>query len=310
MKIGYFGTPGISSYCLERLCEKHDILFVVTSVDKPKGRNRILSCSETKDVAECNDIPIFQPVKLKDPDFISEIKKFDADLFVVVAYGKIIPSEVYEMPRLKSINLHPSLLPKYRGAAPINWVLINGEEKTGVTVQLINEEMDAGDIVVQEEFLIDEEMNAAELYEKVLPLGYELLEKAIEKLNDSEFSPIKQDESEATFCQKIDRETAHINWGKNSNEIHNLIRGLNPKPYAWTTFRGKNIKIIKSKLFNNDINEDLKPGQLLKYQKKHLIAGTGSGNLEIRSLQPENKKIMDGLSFVNGYRIESSDFFQ
>ena len=128
MKIGYFGTPGISSYCLERLCKNHEILFVVTSPDKPKGRNRVLCCSETKNVAQCNDLPVFQPVKLKDEEFINQIKKFEADIFVVVAYGKIIPPEVYEIPRLKTINLHPSLLPKYRGAAPINWVLINGEE--------------------------------------------------------------------------------------------------------------------------------------------------------------------------------------
>ena len=126
MKIGYFGTPGISSYCLERLCKNHEILFVVTSPDKPKGRNRVLCCSETKNVAQCNDLPVFQPVKLKDEEFINQIKKFEADIFVVVAYGKIIPPEVYEIPRLKTINLHPSLLPKYRGAAPINWVLING----------------------------------------------------------------------------------------------------------------------------------------------------------------------------------------
>jgi methionyl-tRNA formyltransferase len=213
------------------------------------------------------------------------------------------------MPGLGTINLHPSLLPKYRGAAPVQWALINGDSETGVTVQMINEELDAGDIVLQEKIEIDENINAGDLYDLVFPIGAELIVKSIEITGErKKLLLTKQNDSEATHCGKIDKDTAHINWNNDAFKIHNLVRGLNPKPVAWTTFRGHHMKIWKTAVFTGDAPA-VKPGEIAKFQKKHLLAGTGSGIIEILEIQPENKKKMDGLSFINGYRLEAGEFF-
>jgi methionyl-tRNA formyltransferase len=309
MKIGFFGTPEISSCCLEDILKHHEVLFVVTAEDKPYGRNRKIRFCPTKDLALCREIDILQPSDLSDPEFIEHLKSYNADIFVVVAYGLMIPEEVFTIPPLKSINLHPSLLPKYRGAAPIQWALINGEEETGVTVQMISSRMDAGDIVVQERISLNEDMTSAGLYESVIEISGDLLNRAIVSLAEGRTVPVKQDESEASYCGKIERETAHIDWSLPSESIHNLVRGLNPKPVAWTTFRGKNMKIWTTSLLNEDTGLQLKPGQLAKFMKKKLIAGTGRGVLEITGIQPENKKLMDGHSFINGYRIGDTEEF-
>jgi methionyl-tRNA formyltransferase len=294
---------------LKRLCREHDVLFLVAQEDKRSGRNlRLANCS-SKDIAESENIPVLQPKSLKDQEFVEELKRFNADIFIVVAYGKLLPKSVFSMPRIGTINLHPSLLPKYRGAAPVEWAIINGEDETGVTVQLINEELDAGDIIIQEKIRLNNSITSGELYEIVFSVGEELLVKAAEILLDGRDKPKAQDHSKATYCGKIDRETALIDWNKSSSDIHNLIRGLNPKPAAWTNFRDMNIKIWKTAEFNkNEII--LNPGQILKHNKKNLIVGTGDGILEILEIQPENKKRMDGLSFINGYRLIENEMFQ
>ena len=307
MRVGFFGTPDIASHMLKRLCREHEVLFLVAPEDKRSGRNlKIAGCS-SKGIAESEDLPVLQPKSLKNQEFIEELKRFNADIFIVVAYGKLIPETVFTLPRYGTINLHPSLLPKYRGAAPVEWAIINGENETGVTIQMINEELDAGDIIIQEKIQLSSSITAGELYEIVTSIGEELLLKSAEILSEGRYKPIQQDHSKATYCGKLERETAFIDWNKSSTEIHNLIRGLNPKPAAWTNFRDMNIKIWKTVEFNdNEIN--LKPGQILKHNKKQLIVGTGAGILEILEIQPENKKRMDGLSFINGYRIDNENF--
>lgn len=309
MKIGFFGTPEISVYYLEKLSAVHNVVFTVTAEDKPKGRHGTPSPSEVKVFAIEKKIPVLQPGKLLDSDFINNLSDFDADIFVVVAYGKLIPPKIFNIPRLKTVNVHPSLLPKYRGAAPIQWALINGENETGITIQYINEGMDTGDILGQKKIPVNQNMTSQELYDIVLPLGAELLNGVLEQLSNSNIIPKKQDDSQATYCEKIDKETAFINWSKAAPEIHNLVRGLNPKPVAWSTFRGKKIKIYKTIINNVIENNNLQPGYLKKYKKK-LIAGTGIGNLEILELQPEGKKIIDAASFINGYRINDGDYFE
>lgn len=310
IKIGFFGTPDIASYALEKLCEKFEILFLVAPEDKECGRNRGIQSCAAKETACCMNIPVLQPSRLKDPDFLKAIESFNADIFVVVAYGKLIPENVFTSPRLGTINLHPSLLPLYRGAAPVQWALINGEKETGITVQMINKELDAGDIVLQESFPLDSNITAGELYEKVLPMGADLLIKAVELLASGKAEKVRQNHDNATYCGKIDRETAHIDWHNDSRVIHNLVRGLNPKPAAWTTFKGKNIKIYKTALFNEEPGYSPSPGELFRFQKKRLLAGTGNGILEILEIQPENRKIMDGAAFINGYRIDSGEAFE
>jgi methionyl-tRNA formyltransferase len=310
MRIGFFGTPGLAASCLAGLARTHDICFVVTASDKASGRNRQVRFCPAKSEAMRLNVPVIQPASLKDPDFHDTIKNHKADIFVIVAYGNMVPRTVYEMPPLKTINLHPSLLPRYRGAAPIEWALINGESETGITVQLINDKLDAGDIIEQEKIPLDIDMTAADLYRVVEEKGPGLLHRAIEALAVHQSAPIKQDESRATLCRKIDRGTARIDWSKASLSIHNLVRGLNPKPVAFSSFRGEGIKLWKTAVPEADMPSGLGPGELARHQKKRLLAGTGTGSIEILLLQPANKKAMDGLSFINGYRMAAGERFE
>jgi methionyl-tRNA formyltransferase len=309
MKIGFFGTPDIAAFCLEKLIEKYEVTFVVTCGDKPRGRCLNVSCTPVKNVASANNIKILQPQTLKDAEVISEITAFEADIYVVVAYGFIIPKEIFNQPRLGTINLHPSLLPKYRGAAPIQWALINGEQESGVTVQKVNEKLDAGDIVLQKKLKLSQDISSKELFEQVLPLGADMLCESIEGLASGEIVPVKQVEEDAVYCGKIDRGLARIEWSKSHLEIHNLVRGLNPKPVAWTTLRDKNVKIWQTNVPDFEGLPQLEAGELAKFHKKHLLVGTGEGVLQILKIQPENKKQLDAVSFMNGARLEAGEKF-
>jgi methionyl-tRNA formyltransferase len=308
MNIGFFGTPEIASFCLEKLMEKYTIAFIVTAEDKPSGRHLKIRYNQVKEIALKRGILLHQPANLRDGDFIQAIEKEKADLFVVVAYGKIIPSEIFSLPPLGTINLHPSLLPKYRGAAPMQWALINGDSETGVTVQMMDEKLDSGDILTQKRIPIHINMTSGELYKIILPLGADLLIETIELLRTNSIQPVRQNNEEATYCGRIGKNTSRIDWTKRSSEIHNLVRGLNPIPVAWTTFRGKNIRIWKTAMCAEDI-ESPEGGYLMVYKKKRLIVGTGDGYLEILQIQPETKKSMDALSFINGYHLQENDRF-
>ena len=309
MKIGFFGTPLLAAFCLEKLMSEHEVVFVVTAEDKPAGRHRRIHFGPVKKIAIQNDIPLYQPEDLLESHFLHEIKSKEAEVFVIVAYGKIVPKEIFLMPPLKTINLHPSILPRYRGAAPIQWALINGENETGVTVQFINEKLDAGDILIQKSLPIEINISAGDLYNIILPIGAELINESLKLLEAGKAVPCAQNENDATYCGKIDRETAHINWERNSLDIHNLVRGLNPKPVTWSTFRGKNMKIRETGLINEEIDTQIKPGYLKIHQKKRLLVGTGDGCIELFQIQQETKKNMDGASFINGYRLRDGDSF-
>ncbi|HOT45063.1 MAG TPA: methionyl-tRNA formyltransferase [Spirochaetota bacterium] len=310
MKIGFFGTPELAARVLAGLRERHEVLFAVTAEDKEAGRNRALHCCQAKEEAMRLGIPVLQPKSLKDSAFMEELRSYDADIYAVVAYGNLIPRAVFDYPPLKTINLHPSLLPKYRGAAPVQWALINGESETGITVQLINEKLDAGDIVVQERLPLDRRMTAGDVMEIVSCRGARLMDSAIGILASGSARPVRQDESEATYCGKIDKDLPKIDWSRSAEEIHNLVRGLNPKPVAVASFRGEAVKIWKTALPEADVPGTDGPGSLVRYHKKRLFAETGRGMIEILSLQPANKKVMDGLSFINGYRLTTEDRFE
>lgn len=307
MKIGFFGTPDIGAYCLRELAREFEILFAVTGEDKPAGRHRHLQASPVKEAAREMGVPVLQPAKLRDAEFIDALKKFPADVYVVVAYGKIIPREIFDHPPLKTINLHPSLLPKYRGAAPVEWAIMRGETETGITVQLINEKLDAGDILAQEKLDVGRDMNAGALYDIVLPRGAALLGDTLRRMDAGGIIPLKQNEEESTYCGKIDKDLARVDWTKPAAEIHNLVRGLNPKPVAWTEFRGKNMRIWATALPGDAAGVELAPGEILVHAKKRLLAGAGGGAVEILSIQPETKKAMDGLSFINGHRLQAGE---
>ncbi len=303
MKIGFFGTPDIGAFCLRALAANFEILFAVTGADRPAGRRLQLQAPPVKEAGLELGIPVLQPGDLRDENFLFELERYPADIYVVVAYGKIIPRAVFDRPPLKTINLHPSLLPRYRGAAPVEWALIGGEAVTGITVQLINEKLDAGDILAREKIDVGRDMTAGELYDIVLPKGAALLADTIGRLGSGGIIPVKQEEEEATYCGKIDRELARVDWTKTAEQIHNLVRGLNPKPVAWTEFRGKSVRIWKTSIPEGMEGAVLGPGELRVHGKKRLLAGTGSGVIEIKEIQPETKKLMDGLAFINGYRI-------
>jgi len=310
MKIGFFGTPDFAAFFLTRLIEKYTIAFIVTAEDKPSGRHRNVHFSPVKEIAVGEGIPLYQPSMLGDQAFIDAISSAGADLFVVVAYGKIIPSEVFTLPPLKTINLHPSLLPKYRGAAPIQWAIICGDQETGITVQLMNEKLDAGDILSQKEIPIDRDVTAGELSRIMMNRGAEFLIDTIDQMARNHITPVKQNEEEATYCDKLDKELARINWNTKAGQIHNLVRGLNPSPVAWTTFRDTTIRIWRTAIIEEEIPVSGAHGYLTAYQKKRLIVETGDGPLEILELQPETRKVMDARSFINGYRLKEGDFFQ
>jgi len=309
MRTGFFGTPQIAAYCLDEILKEYTVSCVITSPDKPAGRGRKLTPSPVKELSLTHNIPLLQPQSLKDPSLHKQMEEFECDLFIVVAYGKIIPRLLFDMPRYGTINLHPSLLPLYRGAAPIQWALINGEKKTGITVQRINEELDAGDILLQESIDIPMDMTAGELYDLVLPKGAAMLLKTIGGIQDNTITPEPQDHSLATYCGKINTETARIDWNSTSTEIHNLVRGLNPKPAAWTTFRDKKIKIRRTMPVEDTLPGASTPGSIHIFPGKRLIARTGCGALEILQLQPETKKSMDSRSFLNGYHPNEGELF-
>ncbi|MBN2434050.1 MAG: methionyl-tRNA formyltransferase [Spirochaetes bacterium] len=310
MKIGFFGTPEVARGLLSHLCSNYDVCFVVTNCDKPAGRNKKVCKPPVKMCAEENNVEILQPETLKDELLVEHLKSFNADLFIVFAYGHLIPASVFEMPRYGTINLHPSKLPLYRGAAPVEWALMDGVSETAVSIQKITEKLDAGDILAQQNITIDPDMNARELYEKVMPLGISLVDHVIKGFKDDSLNPVKQNESQATYCKKISRSTARIDWNMKALQIHNLVRAMNPKPGAWSLFRDTEIKVWQTAIVPQDQMIDLKPGQLARLGKKRLVAGCGDGIIEIISIQPLGKKPMEASAFINGARLSDDESFQ
>lgn len=308
LKIGFFGTPEIASYCLEKIIQNFTVVFAVTQEDKPQGRSKTPVKPPVKQIAEQNGITVLQPHSIKDESFISSLAAYGADLFVIVAYGKIIPSSIITMPRLQTINLHPSLLPKYRGAAPVESSLRDGAASSGITVQYINERLDAGDIICQTKFDIPENYTAEDMYAMILPRGAELLVQAINGLDDGTLKPVPQNENDATYCGKFSKETAEINWNSPSSSIHNQIRAFNPKPIAWTMFRSSVLRVWESVLPDDC---DIRPsaGEFAVYRKKRLIAGTSDGIIELLVVQPEGKKVMTADAFINGYKPAAGERF-
>lgn len=309
IKVGFFGTPDIARQCLTSICGKYKTVFTVTSSDKAQGRNLKVCCTPVKECAEDECIDVFQPDNLKDPEFEKMLRQYDADIFVVVAYGHLIPRNIFAMPRLGTINMHPSLLPKYRGAAPVQWALIHGEKISGISVQLIDEKLDAGDLVIQKHFDIDKDITAGDLYSLIIPFACECVSEAIDLLDSGKAVPIKQDHSAASYCGKITREIARIDFSADSYKVHNLVRALNPKPGAWCTFRDKHIKIWKTSVSGDIEIPELPKGGIFRIGKKRLFVRTASSAVEILEIQPENKKVMTAVEFINGMRLIEGEVF-
>lgn len=307
MKILFMGTPEFALPSLGKLLDKGEEILVVTQSDKPKGRGFKITPSPVKEFALKYNLPVYTPQNLKENEFIEDIKKYSPDLGIVVAFGKILPKEVIEIPKLGFINVHPSLLPKYRGAAPINWAIIRGDKKTGISIQFVSEKLDAGDIIYQEEIEINEEDTAGTLSDKLKNLGAEILIKVIEQIKNNNYKTVPQDEHLATYAPIIKKEDTKIIWSKTSEEIHNLIRGLTPYPGAFTYFNNRMIKLFRSK--PQPIEKEGREGEILQISEEGILIKTKNTGILIKEVQPENRKIISAIEFYCGYRIKKGDIF-
>lgn len=291
------GTPQFAVPSLDILIKNgHEILSVVTVPDKPKGRGQKLGISEVKQYALDNNLSVLQPVKLKDEAFINEIKNLNPDLIIVVAF-RILPPAIFNIPKFGSFNLHGSLLPKYRGAAPINWAIINGDKETGVTTFFLKEKVDTGNIILQEKIEIGENDTLGEVYEKLSAIGAGLVLETVREIEKGEIKIQEQKDEHSSPAPKIFKEDCRINWSKSSDVIHNFVRGLSPHPTAFTMLDGKVLKIYLTN--KTEIKSLSDSGVLLKEGKK-LFVNTNDNLLEILELQLEGKKRMKAIDFLNG----------
>jgi len=306
-KIIYMGTPEFAVAGLKKLIE-HDypIVAVVTATDKIAGRGNQLNQSAVKKFAIEKNIPVLQPEKLRDPEFLEKLQSFEADLQVVVAF-RMLPKQVWNMPKWGTFNLHASLLPDFRGAAPINWALANGVKETGVTTFFINEEIDTGNILLQEKIQVPLEWNVEQLHDVLMDLGANLILKTVQGLENQTIIAKPQETLENMRpAPKLTSENTRIDWNKPAEELYHFIRAFSPYPSAWTTLNGIKFKIFET---NIEYEKKLKPGEI-QADKKHLWVGTGSVALEIKQLQAEAKKKMDTVSFLNGTKIPDASFFE
>ena len=301
MRIIFFGTPDFAVASLEALVQsKLDVVAVVTAPDKPAGRGQQIQASPVKIYAEKVGLPILQPAKLKDPEFLSTLKSFRADLQIIVAF-RMLPEQVWNMPPLGTFNLHASLLPQYRGAAPIHWAIMNGEKETGVTTFFLQHEIDTGDLLFQETEIIHPEDTTGDLYERLMKKGANLVVKTTQAIIHKQIKPQAQKESQdLKIAPKLTRETGLVHWSKSAEEIHNLIRGMNPFPGAHTLFQGKNCKISSISL-HTEIIPSLGIGVWDTDQKTYLRVGCADGYIEIVEWQMEGKKKMKIEDFLRGY---------
>lgn len=308
MNIIFMGTPDFAVESLSKLYDSgHNIIAVVSQPDKPSGRGMKLMAPPVKEYAISKNIKVFQPEKVKgNIEFIENMKELKPDVMVVVAYGKILPKEILDIPKYGAINVHGSLLPKYRGSAPIQWAIINGESKTGITTMYMNEGMDTGDMILKEEIDILDSDTYGTLYEKLKKIGGKLIVETLEKIADG-LIPRQKQSDDFTLAPMIQKSMGNIDWNKSAVEIRNLIRGLNPMPGAYTHLDDKVMKIWSADIID-DVSEELDdiiPGTIIEASTKEgLIVVTGNGKLRIRELQMINSKRMSALDYLRGNEIK------
>lgn len=305
LKIVFFGTPEFAVESLDALVSGgYNVAAVVTAPDKPAGRGKQMHMSDVKRYAVEHNLPVLQPVKLRDPEFIEALRSINADLFIVIAF-RMMPEVVWNMPRLGTFNLHASLLPQYRGAAPINHAIINGETETGVTTFFLTHEIDTGDIIAQRRVEIGPDENVGQLYDRLMKIGAEEVVATVDSIEAGTLKTSPQPEGKFTPAPKIFKETCEISWNNPAYEIHNFVRGLSPYPAAWSSMTDKDGKTQTVKIFAvspNNIPEGLKlqPSEALM-QGKHLYVGTATEPLEILEIQPAGKRPMPANAFILGY---------
>ncbi len=307
LKTIFMGTPDFAVPCLEVLQAKTEVLAVITQPDRPKGRGHNLQASPVKQKALEYNLPVLQPEKIKTEEFTAELERLQPDLIVVVAFGQILSQRILDIPPLGCVNVHASLLPRYRGAAPIHWSIINGEKETGVTTMLMDAGLDTGDMLLKDKVTITEEMTTEELHDQLMAMGGKLLAETIDGLANGTITPEKQDDSISNYAGMLNKETGHIDWSKSAVEIHNLIRGLNSWPVAWSMKDGKNYKFWRTKVENG--NSDKAPGTVVELRKNSFCLATGEGLLEVLEIQPPSKKRMSAGDLLRGHGVAVGDIF-
>lgn len=312
MKIVFMGTPQFAVPTLEKLYQSnHEVLAVVTKPDQKVGRGQKITFPPVKEMAVQNNTLVLQPEKIKgNLEFINTLKQLNPDVFVVVAYGKILPKVVLDIPAKGCINIHGSLLPRYRGAAPIHWALANGDKTTGITTMLMDEGMDTGDMLLKKEITIEKEDNVQTLHIKLSELGASLLIETLDELDKGTLKPIKQQENLVTYAPMVTKEMGIINWSETSSGIFNKIRGFNPWPGTFTHIRGERIKVIECDYLTEEIPSSFTHGTILETKKEGIIVSTGDGAILLKVVQPPNKGKMDAYSYSNGYKIKRGEKFE
>lgn len=305
MKIVYMGTPEFAVCALESLIAAgHEVMAVITQPDKAKGRSKALIPTPVKKCALEHNIPVYQPEKVRESDSVEMLKKMNPDAIVVAAYGQILPESILNIPKYGCINIHASLLPKYRGAAPIEWSIIDGEEKTGVTTMYMEKGLDTGDMIEKTEVIIERDDTGESLHDKLAEAGAKLIITTLNALENGTASRTKQDDSQSCYASMLKKEMGNIDFTKTATQIERLIRGLIPWPCAYTTIDGKNVKIYKADVKSLDGEAKMaKPGEIIEVTKKSFTIACGEDALVIRSLQPEGKKQMDAASYLNGNKL-------
>ncbi|NOZ87348.1 MAG: methionyl-tRNA formyltransferase [Deltaproteobacteria bacterium] len=305
----FFGSPDFAVPCLQALVQAgENILAVVTQPDRPAGRGRKLKPPPVKTFALEKKIRVIQPERVRIPGFIEEVRAFSADLFVVVAFGQILTEKLLNVPRLGCINVHASLLPKLRGAAPIQWAILEGMETTGLTIQKMVRKLDAGDILVQEKIPIGPDETAGKLHDRLAMLGAKILPDALKRIRSGSITPIPQDHTKATFARMLNKKDGLIEWSRSAQQLHNLVRGLNPRPSAFTFVQGKRLIIHKTALIETG-NSIAEPGTILSTGPDGIIVATGRGLISLVELQPGGGKKMNFKTFLAGREIRAGQFF-
>ncbi|MCD8123291.1 MAG: methionyl-tRNA formyltransferase [Clostridiales bacterium] len=309
MRIVFMGTPDFSVPTLKSLLDsRHQVIAVVTQPDKPKGRGRAVAMSPVKECALEHGIPVYQPVRARDETFIREMEALAPDVMVVIAFGQILSQDLLDVPRYGCVNIHASLLPKYRGASPIQWAVLNGDEETGVTTMQMAAGMDTGDILETVTVRLDPKETGGSLFDRLSQLEGNLILSTLERMEQGTIVPQPQNDAEATYVKKIPKTMGEIDWSSDASSIERLVRGLNPWPSAYTHVGGKMLKIWEADVLPEDASANIvEPGTVLEASGSSLLVAAGRGVLKITSLQLEGKKRMDTAAFLRGYSLKTGD---
>lgn len=303
MKIVYMGTPDFAVAPLEALIRAgHQVTAVVTQPDKQRGRGKEVQMTPVKECALKHNIPVFQPIKIKEKEAVDRLREYPADIFVIAAFGQLLSEEILAMPPFGCVNIHASLLPSYRGAAPIQWAILNGEKETGVTIMQMEKGLDTGDMLLKKAIPIEPKETGESLHDKLMEVGAELIVEALPLIESGKINPEKQEDSKSSYASRLNKEMGHIDWNKDAEELERLVRGLNSWPSAYTSYRGKTLKIWEADVSGEQSGK--LPGEITQVGKDFVDVACGRDTLRIYSLQLEGKKRMAVKDFLLGYEIK------